>query len=752
MRALVLLLLALPAAAQPCERMFQTPAHYLSGRTRDLLTRDYDSDGRPDLLVAHDAHGLTLLLNRPDGFALGTAVPLPGNALRLFEDGANIIAVGTSYLATITANGTVVTPASGNTGAAAMADFDGDRRADVAVAQLRYLRVFRGQADGTFLEAVRIEVSKNLPGLAAGDVDGDGRVDLAFAGEVHAGYLPGNGDGTFGETQTLAYFMNGVATGDFDEDGRADVLFDSEIFLTSRNLASVPHGMAGPNTVADADGDGHLDVFSGSLLYRGRGDGTFLPADAAPSGSAQHHVVADFDLDGRLDVASNGDGIVVRYAGRRDGSAVAANVTARLLTGDINGDGRDDLVAVPWQGLTYAYTAGPDGTLRLAATLGSSRWGGALGDFNGDGKDDLLRFGAEPRLALGAATAPLAIEVDPGLPAIFVDRGAAVGDLNADGHLDVIVPGNGFDLLRLLGDGTGRFRIENTALSDSQSVATADFNGDGRLDIVALAISPVPQWEMHYIDGAAPERATPMASGLVPMVVAADVDGDTWPDILTFESLYTLVVYRGNGDGTFRDPQRLASMDFKASVPAVTAADFSGDGRVDLLLTQHNTERARLLVQQEDGSFAETQTLFSEGVEPSAAGDFDGDGHPDVAFLASYSGTVYAHLNRCREQIPGPVPPRVRLTALGRTLTAELPSDASGLVTFYRQGPNDFVPVVLGEVPVVHGRATIITTVPEGYYTFQASYWGEGRYTRADAPSIVHRVSDPPARRRASRH
>src|SRR5215212_5556104 len=209
MRSILLLAFSLGAGAQECDRIFETPAHYLSGTTRDVVAANYDFDARPDLLVARDAQGdeppgLTLLRNRPVGFAVASfRVPLPGNALRLFSEDVNsdgrmdAIAVGASFLATVTSqgNGTFQTVITNVTGDAlqqvpvTFGDFSGDGRGDVAAGASRSLRVFRRQLDGSFTEpVVPRPLTRQLAGLAAGDVDGDGRVDLAYADGTTGGW------------------------------------------------------------------------------------------------------------------------------------------------------------------------------------------------------------------------------------------------------------------------------------------------------------------------------------------------------------------------------------------------------------------------------------------------------------------------------------------------------------------------------------------------------------------------------------
>ena len=785
MRLLVLLLLALPVAAQTCERIFDTPVRYLAGTARDLLTADFDSDGRPDLLVALDAPpgapaGLTLLLNRPGGFVEGTPVPLPSGALRLFAEDVNgdgrpdAIAMGSDYLATILSNrngtfATVVTDLAGDplqqwtsSFPATYGDFDGDGRGDLVVGLTKgnrtgFLRVFRRRADHTFSEPVaQRQVVRWLWGLSAGDIDGDGKLDLAFADRTMGGWFQGNGDGTFGPQQTLTTASPTVVlAADFDRDARADVMFAGGVFLTSKNLTSVPHSAFGSGfrTAADLDGDGKLDILTGTFAYRGNGDGTFTMMDAGPTGNVGRHVVADFDGDGWLDTAANSDGIVIRYGlanGGLSGGSVLPGYSGfpTLLVTDLNGDRRDDMI-VRETGLVY--TADAAGVPRFAwapSTFSDRRV--APGDYNGDGRIDLAFVAFETSVAFGSGLTPPFGELQPATSfhSTYVARDAVAADLNGDGKLDIAL-GASDGVVRLIGDGAGHFTdggLTTLPADDVEGIAVADVNRDGRPDIVVQTSGPAN--DLYLVDGS---TAVKIASGTALRPVIADIDGDTLLDILTFSyPQQGLVVFGGNGNGTFRSARTIAEYE-DGQYPGFAVADFSGDGRPDVFFTFSDSGRAHLLVQQPDGAFTLAQRLFTEDWTGPAAGDFDGDSHPDIIFTASRTGTLYAHLARCRDAIRV-APPPVRLTASGRAITLEVPSTAAGTVTFYRRGLSLLDWVAIGRAPVVNGRATLLTTLPAGPYVFSAVYSGSGPHGRAESDAITHTVADGPPKRRTVRH
>jgi hypothetical protein len=107
------------------------------------------------------------------------------------------------------------------------ADFNGDGRSDLAVADGNGVSVLLGRPDGSFAPKVDYPVGGVTPtGLAAGDVNGDGKVDLVvLAAQVEI--LIGNGDGTFQAATSvpLSNFsgFTAVTTGDFNKDGKLDL-------------------------------------------------------------------------------------------------------------------------------------------------------------------------------------------------------------------------------------------------------------------------------------------------------------------------------------------------------------------------------------------------------------------------------------------------------------------------------------------------------------------------------------------------
>ncbi|MDO8211967.1 FG-GAP-like repeat-containing protein [Conexibacter sp. CPCC 206217] len=279
--------------------------------------------------------------------------------------------------------------------------------------------------------------------------------------------------------------------------------------------------------------------------------------------------VADFDGDGDLDAAvGTSDGHVIRWTGSGSGAFTIAASTpippavggsanssvTDLAVANLNGDGIPDLVA------TYSRNValGSDGYAALVTGSGSTWTVGtrnaflsnpvavAAGDMDGDGIDDLVA--ADDGLVtdgvtvvLGDGSGGLAPPTDYDVSPLQGPTDVSVGDLDADGALDVAVTTTGLAGLvdtvtsRLgRGDGTllGR-EVQYQVGQDPQWVsATSDLTGDGFADVLVLDQSTV-ELSAALSDGFGGFR-TPAdfdVAGVVPLTGAAgDFDGDGWTD------------------------------------------------------------------------------------------------------------------------------------------------------------------------------------------------------------------------------
>ena len=637
-----------------------------------IAASDFDQANGPDVATVQADGMLNVLYNDGDGNL--------GNAYH--NDSANALNVNVVYIEAVDLNGDAapdviamdtrnsaflvflnngdgtfahasivpVTPAGGAKlagGGLTVADVNGDGKPDVlTVARLfspsttsttLSQRTFLGNGDGTFQNPVGIDTTASGSfslvvgsNLAVADMNLDGKRDLVlqlFGGSPSAiviAFEAGNGDGTF---QTIAASTAGVRAGsqaasslrvsDVNGDGVPDA-----IFLTYSDRVFVapgrPDGSFGtPSavlsnmsavavlTLGDVNNDGEPDLIafgSGQLgVFRGNGDGTFDPAPLGQYtggyGIYQQPEPVDLDDDGNLDLVwlDYTNGRIALYYGSGDGT---------------------------FSGASPIHPANP----------GNAEWAGniqviAAGDFNADHKPDVLAYDWPHASAGGAA-----------------DLYVGLNDGKGKFFFKLAVPSGG---LQVLAQRYGSFSID---------AATADFNADGRADVIlrtqvglsVLWANADGTLDTNPVDVAFP---VPIACGPFNYVSVGDANGDGFPDIVagyaqnrfcgpsaSTPSGYFVLL----GDGAGHFDARFTS--FGNALYFVRLADENGDGKEDLLvanLTSGSGFALDVVPGNGDGSFDTSRVsvpIANQFISNILVGDYNDDGKQDVAL--STSGTV----------------------------------------------------------------------------------------------------------------
>jgi hypothetical protein len=333
----------------------------------------------------------------------------------------------------------------------------------------------------------------------------------------------------------------------------------------------------------------------------------------------------------------------------------AGNVPGAVATGDLNGDGKADMVMVSTAANVVSIMLGNgDGTFgpRVDIPTAPNPFAVALGDFNGDGILDLATANNGPlgvSVLLGRADGSYQPHADYAAGANPV--AIAAGDFNLDGKIDLVTANIGGGTISvLLGNGDGTFKpaVAYAAGVNPAAVILGDFNGDSRLDLAVVNEKPTGSSAVSIMlglgDGTFPARVE-YATGINSWSgAAADLNADGKLDLIVVNANASqrpnadnVSVLLGNGDGTFR-----GRVDYATGTNpfSVAAADFDRDGKLDLAIANKGGSTVSLLIGNGDGTFqAKTDFPGGQGPRSLASSDFDGDGRADIA-VASGSAPV----------------------------------------------------------------------------------------------------------------
>jgi enediyne biosynthesis protein E4 len=370
-------------------------------------------------------------------------------------------------------------------------------------------RLYRQSPDGRFIDVTEKAQITGMPqnhygmGAAVGDYDNDGFEDIYVTGYGADTLYRNNGDGTFRDVTSRA----GVAASgwsasagflDYDNDGKLDLFVTRYVEWSFEKNRYCGEKKPGYRAYC------HPDNFDGTtdLLYHNNGDGTF--SDVSAKAGIQRFVgkglgvsFADYDNDGFMDIYvandsvqsflfhNNGDGtftevgLVAGVGFNEDGKTFAG---MGVDFADYDNDGRPDIVVTDLSNERYMlFRQNADGSFRDVtnstglggATLSFSGWSTRFFDYDGDGWKDLfvaqghvmdtiektapnLKYLQPPLLLRNESARFVRVDAGDVFQKEWAGRGAAFGDLDNDGDVDIVLSNVGQQAVVLRNDGGNR--------------------------------------------------------------------------------------------------------------------------------------------------------------------------------------------------------------------------------------------------------------------------------------------------------
>ncbi len=566
----------------------------LGPQSNSMAVGDFDGDGIPDVVVAGGAKTTTLSFRRGDGTG------------RLEHEVAFDLPI--EY------------------GPITSADLNRDGLSDLIVLQSRgSVSVLWNRGHGVFVPAGQFEVGHSPSSIAVADVDADGDPDLVVTnydtGTISVLNNLGNGQFAAHADYFCGLHPLAIACGDFDGDGRVDLAvvnygphgsvtilanqgFGDFAVLEVLTVGAWPFGVA----ASDFDGDGNVDLAVSRIdvsatapavfaLYLNHGSSAFVLTDATitPWESSYVLTLADVDGNGDMDLLGSGSGTLALVHNLGGGALSKVQVmdvaydVAGVVPADVDRNGTTDLVILDGKRLDVALNPG-DGKFNTRIQLTSA-----------------------PQHAIGHA------------------------DIDSNGTDELLVTAaNRVEVYR---EEVNRQFVQVSAAdvgTDPAEMTTADFDGNGTIDVaMANYTSKNVSVLLNQGSGNFAPQVTYTIGGKVLRIAHADLDGNGWEDlVVTIEQNSpgkSLSILWNQGHANFSAPTKLT---VGAGPDGLACADFDGDGRPDIAVTNSIDNTVSVLINQANGVFA-NQVPYLAGLQPHSlvAGDFDGDGDVDLAVL-----------------------------------------------------------------------------------------------------------------------
>lgn len=332
-----------------------------------------------------------------------------------------------------------------------------------------------------------------------------------------------------------------------------------------------------------------------------------------------------------------------------------------VVVADFDGDGKMDIAVSNYHSNTIAVFLNQGGGTFGAPTINAIQIPNGLGplvlgDFNEDGKPDLLASTiAGPEVALillgngdGTFTQSAAIPNSTG----FLH--GRVADLNGDKHLDYIGCGNG-NMQVALGNGNGTFQAvvyqpPGPFPDTFDGCDVGDFTGDKKLDILGADFTNDTVNLVLFVgngDGTfqAP-AAKPSGRSGPDSVSAADFNGDGKLDALLGFAAGSPSFITGNGNGSFGSSVGITTVN-SVSGSIVLAADLNNDGEPDALVTDFTGGNFAIELSPGVPKHSKTYTFsLAPGLCDIAVGDLNGDGLPDIVLANNQTNQVTIFLSQ----------------------------------------------------------------------------------------------------------